>query len=175
MGLGGQKEIKFMCTKQNEEKHGAICARKVTLCEILCDVGTGLCEKICPIIFTTILSAFCMGLLYYIIDVDFACLTSKLADWNLNMLGVDIAILSILVGLFSSKKMDDDAKKAYNAQYSIIFLNAFFQLLGLLLSVFVGSVTNCAYLYITLFVQIWAMIGLVDLLFEVYTLHSLQR
>ena len=163
-----------MCTKQDEKEHEAIGARKVTLRKILYDLGAGLCEKMYAVVFTFILSAFCLGFLCYA-DVNLFCLTSKLADWNLNMLGVDIAILSILVGLFSSKSLHGEANIAYNTQYSIISLNALLHLLGLLLSMFIESTTGCTYLCITLFVQLCAMIGLVDLLFEVYTLYTLQK
>ncbi|MBP5515235.1 MAG: hypothetical protein J6Y04_10780 [Bacteroidaceae bacterium] len=164
-----------MSTNQNEkESRRVVCAREVSLFVILRDFVKGLFEKKCAVVLTAILSFLGLVYLHYA-DVQLEGLVSNLSDFNLNMLGIDIAIVSILIGLFSSNKLEGKANTAYNSQYAIISFNALLQLLGVLLSILVESRTGCTLLYATLFVQFWAIFGVFDLFIEIYTFHSLSN
>lgn len=97
----------------------------------------------------------------------------KLFNVNLSVFSVDIAALAILFALFQGEKLDNNAKEAFKEQ-SISFIgNAIFQFVAIVIAI-VNSIcipSNSDFLGITIiFIQIWAIILVFDIIVELYTL-----
>lgn len=97
----------------------------------------------------------------------------KLFNVNLSVLSVDIAALAILFAMFQGVNLDNNAKVAFKEQ-SISFIgNAIFQFVAIIIAI-VNSIcipSNSGLFGITvIFIQIWAIILVFDIIVELYTL-----
>ena len=150
-------------------------AEKHCLFEVLGNITRDMGCKLCTLLITFIISFIVLLAIVYNDNPSFNLqrIISCLSTANLNMLGVDIAALSILFALFHNKMMDKNAEQAFKEQNISFIGNAFLQLIAFLLSIgSIGNMSSYFLNYITLFVQIWAMILVFDLIIEIYTLHS---
>lgn len=99
----------------------------------------------------------------------------KLNSVNISLLGVDIAALAILFALLQGKVLDNNAKDAFEEQ-SITFLgNALFQLFAIIFYFLCFVFHSCLLEWIAMGTQIFALIGVFDMIIEMYTLTSLIK
>ena len=143
--------------------------------EVLSDMKNDLARKRCTLLITFVISLLPLIILllcqYYGFSQD-KNLLENLFNANLAILGVDLAALAILFALFQDKELDDSAKNAFKEQ-SIAFVgNALLQIVAIMFNI-LNSICQsfcCAFYYISFIFQIWALIGVFDIIVELYTL-----
>lgn len=100
-------------------------------------------------------------------------LVRELSTANLTIMGFDIAALALLLSLFNEKTLNSAAKNAFNEQFISFIGNAVFQLFTFLLALFYPLVESswiCSYLIV--FLQLWALILVFDIIIEIYTFKT---
>lgn len=91
---------------------------------------------------------------------------------NLSVMGVDMAALAILFALFQDKQLSSEAKKAFKEQCGAFLFNAVVQLIALMIFVISAILSVPSLLYATFLVQIWAILLVIDVIVELFTLIS---
>lgn len=152
-----------------------------TFCEVLSDILYDIIRhKTCTIIFTLIVT-----FIFSIIPLMILCenrggcpesilsLMHYLSDANKSILGFDIASLSILMALFRDVRVKGTSKEAFTEQFISFIGNAFLQFGALIIfMLFTIICYSWIFCYIVLFIQIWALILVFDLIVEIYTLKT---
>ena len=125
----------------------------------------------------TIIGWFLFSLLTTILIGLFGITTcgflKEIINANTAILGIDIAAFAILFAALQGKKLDNKAKKAFDEQSITVLGNAFFQLLAILLSISYALFTIPFLFWVSLCCQIFALINVFDIIFELYTLTTL--
>lgn len=94
---------------------------------------------------------------------------STIMNFNIAIIGLSVACLAILFGLFQGKKFTEEAKDAVKEQSSSFILCAIYQIIALVLTLTIG---NLDYVAILIFVQIWGLLIDFDTILELYSMTT---
>lgn len=145
------------------------------------DIFKDLWKKKCTLIITGAISFLIIVGFHYSLneDIELDKIIDHLSNANIAVLSVDIAALAILFGLIINAHLDKTARCAYEEQKITFIGNAFLQLIAFIVKICVPvfCINSCSffYYYAIIFIQLWALILVFDLIIELYTITSLKN
>ena len=155
-----------------------VTARKENIGKVFADIWNDIKTKGCVVIITFVISLLPLIILLLnnsIESIPHYTLVDKLFNVNLSVLSVDIAALTLLFAVFQGLTLENSAKKAFKEQ-SISFIgNAIFQFIAIVIGIiyFICSPSSSYFFeIIAIFIQIWAIVLVFDVIVELYTLTT---
>lgn len=161
----------------SNKQERVIDAKQEPPCNVMSDILMEIISyKKCTLLFSLLICTIPFALLIMCSEGNpsaISNLVETMSSANLAMIGFDIAALAIIITMFNNEIIKGQGKDAFNEQVISFVGNAIFQLIVLILSFYYTLLkSNMTFCYLTVFLQLWALILVFDLIIELYTLKS---